>query len=123
MDATTCGQGLAAHSAVPAKLAELIVAMGDNLEAHLESLDLTDEDATLERDAYVKLVERHRRIAAELKATADEMAGYRDLPMGRHDDEKLASPTTVEAFESLVRVEQELITLLEHTLEQHRSMR
>ena len=41
----TCGQGLAEHSALPAKLGELAAAMAENLEAHQDLLDVTDENA------------------------------------------------------------------------------
>ena len=57
-----------------------------------------------------------------LPATADEMEGYRDLPMGRHDQEALSSPEVVNAFEDLVNVEQELVELLGARVEQHRNM-
>jgi hypothetical protein len=88
----------------------------------MKTLDLTDEHAKREHAAYAKLAEEHRGIAAQLRATADEMEGYRDLPMGRHDQEALSSPEVVNAFEDLVNVEQELVELLEARVEQHRKM-
>jgi hypothetical protein len=121
-DQPTCGQGLAQHAAVPAKLAELIAAQGRNLEAHMPSLDLGDPASRRERDVYVALADAHRALAADLRAAGEEMAAQQDLPLGRHDPERLASSEAVEAFEAYVRAERELLTLLEEQLEQHQAM-
>ncbi len=118
----TCGQGLAAHSALPAKLGELTAAVAEVLEIHTTALDLEDENARRERDAYLKLVAEHRQTAAELRAIGEEMAGYRDLPMARHDASVMASPVVADAFEKLVAVEEELLALLRERLEQDREM-
>jgi hypothetical protein len=112
-DQPTCGKGLAEHSALPAKLAELTAALAQNLEIHQKSLDLSDENARREHDAYVKLAKEHRSISAQLAATARQMAGYRDLPMGKHDEQALADPRGLQAFQTFVRVERELLALLE----------
>jgi hypothetical protein len=82
---TTCGQGLAEHSKLPAKLAELLAALAENLELHQRALDLTDPNSRAEHIAYQKLEHAFRKIATELGAAAKAMAGYRDLPMGKHD--------------------------------------
>lgn len=37
-EATTCGQGLAEHAALPARLSDLTAAMADVLENHMRSL-------------------------------------------------------------------------------------
>ena len=121
-DQATCGQGLAAHSPLPTKLGELTAAVADVLELHTNALDLADENARQEQRAYLKLVEQHRQTAARLFATGDEMAGYRDLPMASHDSTVLSSPEAVEAFASLVRVEQELLALLQQRVEEDRAM-
>jgi hypothetical protein len=118
----TCGQGLAGRAPVPAKLAELAVAMADVLENHMTAIDLADENGKLERDAYASLVRRLREVAAQLEAISDEMAGYRDLPMARHDIETLASPRSRSVFERLVRVESELAELSGEMLERDRQM-
>ena len=90
--ARTCGQGLAENSILPAKLSELIDSVAGILEAHMEALDLEDNDSRREHEADRELIRDHRRIAAELRETARRMAGYRDLPMGRHVPEKMAAP-------------------------------
>jgi len=109
----TCGKGLADHAALTAKLGELAAAVADNLEVHMKSLDLEDEHARDEHDAYLELTQEHREIAAQLEATSKEMARYRDLPMGEHDPEVASSPEALGAFERLVKLEHELVTLLE----------
>ena len=103
-DGPTCGQGLAAMAALPEKLGNLEASVAENLETHLITLDLDDEAARREHDVWEKLAREHRRIAAELHAVAGEMAGYRDLRMGRHDEEALGSGPVVEAYHRFLAV-------------------
>lgn len=117
-DGQTCGKGLAENSVLPAKLGELISAMAGNLEVHRKALDLTDPNSRAEYDAYEKLLKELRQIAAQLSVTANHMAGYRDLPMGRHDERAMMHPGVREAFEKFVRHKHELLKLLEQTEEQ-----
>ena len=121
-EAPTCGKGLAEHSALPAKLGELIAALGQNLEVHQGTLDLSDDRSRREHDAYVKLAHEHRTISAQLRETARHMAGYRDLPMGRHDERALADPKALEAFATFVRAERELLALLHAAVERDEAM-
>ena len=121
-DPPTCGQGLAYHSVLPAKLGELTASVAETLEAHMNALDLEDENSRKEYDAYRELAKAHREIARQLETTAERMAGYRDLPMGRHDLEAASSPEARRAFEKLVELEQELLTLLETRTDQHRKL-
>ncbi len=88
----TCGMGLAAHAPLPTKLGELTAAVADTLATHMQALDRSDGLAQQEYAAYEQLVQAHRQIAALLLATAEQMAGCRDLPMGRHDLQAMASP-------------------------------
>ncbi|MGH7712501.1 MAG: hypothetical protein ACREOG_14520 [Gemmatimonadaceae bacterium] len=118
----TCGQGLAEHAALPAKLAELTDAVAETLERHQEALDLSDESSRREHAAYVELAQQHRSTAAELRATAAQMAGYRGLPMGRHDPAKLTGAKAIAAFDGFVRHEEELLSLLRARLEGDRAM-
>ncbi|HLO27817.1 MAG TPA: hypothetical protein VK249_01700 [Anaerolineales bacterium] len=113
----TCGKGLAENSVLPAKLGEVIAAMAENLEAHMKALDQTDQNSRREYAAYERLAKAQKQIAAQLQATADEMAGYRDLPMGRHDEGGMTHPRVRAAFEQLVQQKQELRALLEQTAE------
>lgn len=121
-DQPTCGKGLAEHSALPAKLAELEDALAENLEAHQMTLDLSDGNSRKELDAYVTLAREHRAIAAQLRQTAEHMAGYRDLPMGRHDERAFADPKHFDAFERFVRAEEELLAQLQAAVERDRRM-
>jgi hypothetical protein len=111
-EARTCGRGLAEHGAVAARLAGLISALADNLEAHLPALDAADPRAKTERDAYQSLLGQHRRIADALCAVSREMADQRYLPPAPHDARAMADPRVLQAFESYVRVEQELAAWL-----------
>ncbi len=113
----TCGKGLAENSVLPARVGELISAMAGNLDAHRRALDLTDQNSRTEDEAYEKLLKELRQIAAQLSVTAQEMAGYRDLPMGRHNQADMTHPRVREAFEKFVQHKQELKTLLEQTAE------
>jgi len=120
--ARTCGQGLAENSILPAKLSELIDSVAGILEAHMEALDLEDNDSRREHEADRELIRDHRRIAAELRETARRMAGYRDLPMGRHVPEKMAAPRVREAFHEFAKLEEELTALLQQRMEADRQM-
>jgi hypothetical protein len=117
-DQATCGEGLAATAVVPAKLAELLTAQAEVLERHTKALDPTDPDAAAELTAYTTLIEAHRRVARELTNLAEEMAGYRDLPMADHDPAVIADPKgQIEAFSRYVAIERELSALLHSRLE------
>src|SRR5437867_10180266 len=120
--ARTCGQVFAEHSSLPAKLSELIDSVAGILEAHMEALDLEDNDSRREHEADRELIRDHRRIAAELRETARRMAGYRDLPMGRHVPEKMAAPRVREAFHEFAKLEEELTALLQQRMEADRQM-
>jgi hypothetical protein len=114
-DQQTCGKGLAENSVLPAKLGELISAMAGNLEMHMKALDLTDPNSRAEHDAYEKLLKELRASAAQLSVTASEMIGYRDLPMGRHDQKAMTHPRVLEAFERFVQHKQEFLGFLQQT--------
>jgi len=109
----TCGQGLAENSVLPAKLGELINSMAEILEIHMGALDLQDNASRLEHEAYRELAREQRKTAAALKETARRMAGYRDLPMGAHDWSVMSSPRAVAALENFVKLEEELVALLQ----------
>jgi hypothetical protein len=111
----TCGKGLAENSVLPAKLGELISAMAGNLEAHRKALDLTDQNSRAENEAYEKLLKDLRQIAAQLSVTASEMVGYRELPMGRHDEKAMTHSRVRDAFESFVQHKRALLELLQQT--------
>ena len=111
----TCGKGLAENSVLPAQLGKLIAAMAENLETHMEALDLTDKNSSAEFDAYEKLVRDLQQTALQLQETATQMAGYRDLPMGRHDEKAMTHPRVRRVFEKFVKQKQELLSLLEQT--------
>ena len=114
----TCGQGLAARSTLPAKLGQFMDAVAGVLAYHTKALDTSGDAAQLERNAYTSLVARHRDAAAQLAATAEEMASYRDLPMPEHDVAVLTSAEAVDVFERAVAVEREIVELLRTRLDE-----
>jgi hypothetical protein len=122
MEEQTCGQGLAENSVLPAQLAEVTEAMADNLQAHMQALELDDPAARQEHAVYLRLVEEQRQTAGRLRAVAGEMAAARDLPMGRHDAQTMTSPEVTHAFQHLIRAKQELLALLQRTADQDRRM-
>lgn len=122
MEQPTCGTGLAAHARLPAAVSELLAATADVLDLHQRALDLTDERARPEHHAYVTLVLELRSISAQLAANARRMAGYHDLPMGRHNEEQMAGHEAVVAFERFVRAERALLAHLTDTVSEHEAM-
>lgn len=118
----TCGRGLAENAPLRAKLGELVGATIGVLEIHMASLDPADEVTEPERRAYQRLAAEHREIATRLLVLGEEMAGYRDLPMGRHDMGVMASAPAVEAFGRFVDHERELLALLQQRTEQDERM-
>ena len=122
MEEQTCGRGLAENSVLPAQLAEVTEAMADNLQAHMQALELDDEAARQEHAVYLRLVEEQRQAAGRLRAVAAEMAAARDLPMGRHDQTALTSPEVADAFQRFVTAKQQLLALLQQLQEQDRRL-
>ena len=118
----TCGRGVAEHSVLPARLAEVIEAMADNLRVHLQALELDDEPAREEHAVYLRLAEEQRQAAGRLRAIAGEMAAARDLPMGRHDTQTLTSPEVADAFRHFVKAKQVLLATLQGMAEQDQRM-
>lgn len=121
-DQRTCGKGLAERSVLPANVARLLASLADVLEMHMKALDPKDEDARREHAAYLRLETAYRDIAAQIQATAREMAGYADLPMGPHDLEAMSGPGARETFATFVKVEEELLALLQASVERDQKM-
>jgi hypothetical protein len=118
----TCGKGIAENSVVPKSLGELVAATARVLEVHMKALDLTDDNAKSELEAYRELATAHRRIAAELSSLAERMASYRNLPMARHDMTAMMAPAPRHAFAGLVKQEERLVELLQSRLERDHVM-
>jgi hypothetical protein len=118
----TCGKGLAANAMLPATLGNVTAALGATLEAHIPSLDLTDERSRKEREVYQRLAEDCRRTSGQLEAIAQLMVESRGLPMGRHDLGAIGSSGALHSFRSFVQAEQELLTLLHSRLDEDQRM-
>ena len=122
MEEFACGKGLAESSALPRKLSDLLAAMAHVLEDHMQALDLNDANAKQEYNAYNSLVQKNREIVTRLTAVTDEMVGYRDLPMGMHDEERMLQPETLHAFETFIERKKALSSYLQETLEEDQQM-
>ena len=118
----TCGTGVAENAVLPAKLAALTAAMAAVLEAHQNALDRTDADSRLELAAYQQVAEALRATASQLRAASERMAASRDVPMGKHDEDALASPHAVEVFADFVRAERDLLAWLQERVEADEAM-
>ena len=118
----TCGQGLADNSVLPTKVGELIAAVAKVLEVHMKALDQSDADSRREYEAYRQLAEAHRQAGRRLIQLGQEMAGYRDLPMGRHDLAAMKAPAVAESFRRFYQLEQELLALLQQRIPRDREM-
>ena len=121
---STCGEGMAENAALPAAVAAVLDAIADNLGAHLPALDPAGDDAAAaEHAAWTAIAARHRALAGDLRAAADEMAAQRDLPMAPHDEAAMASPRALDAFERLVGAEAALGALLARRAREWETMR
>ena len=118
----TCGKGLAQHAVLPERIAELIAALAENLEVHMEALDLSDEEARIEHEAYSRLAAQHRQIAAQLEAVGQEMADQEELSMGRHDEAVMTSQRALDSLERFVGAQTELLHVLEQGVAREREM-
>jgi len=118
----TCGKGLAENSVLPGKLGELAAAMAENFEVHMWALDVNDPCSRREYEVYVQLANGQRETAARLLATANEMAAARHLPMGRHEFTEATNSHALTAFEKVVKLKQELVTLLQQTADRDQAL-
>ena len=121
-DEWTCGKGLAKNAALPAKLGDVAEALAGLLEAHTRALDVKDENCRKEYDAYRRLAEECRGVAPQLHALASQMAGYRDLAMGPHDEAVMTEPQFTGALERLVAAERDLAGLLQGQIAEYGAM-
>lgn len=112
-DEPTCGKGVAEHAALPEKVAALFEAMADTLAHHRKALDLADGRAREEDADYARLVGEQRELVTRLRSVEARMSGYRNLPMGRHDESVMAGPEAVAVFEAYIERERDLLALLQ----------
>ncbi|MEX0784564.1 MAG: hypothetical protein WD557_18155 [Dehalococcoidia bacterium] len=121
-DEPTCGKGLAANAVLPAKLAELLTALADTLEAHRPALDLDEPAGRQEDEAYATLVTEQRQIAARLASLATRMEGCRALPMASHDMAVMADPARMAPYARFVATQRQLANMLQQSVAQGAAM-
>jgi hypothetical protein len=129
-DQPTCGKGIAASAVLPEKLSDVVAGLAGVLETHMLALEVSDDDARREHEAYARLAKEHRAAAAQLAASAAAMAGYRDLPMAPHDMAAMTDGRALDAFQRFVGAKRDLLVMLQASvadddamLEQMRSAR
>jgi hypothetical protein len=118
----TCGQGLAASATLPGTIGELMAQMSRLLGAHQQALDVTDDDARQEHEAYQQLATELAAAASQLSAVAKQMTAYRGLPMGRHDEQAMAGAEPRQLFARFVELERALLALLQARLQDEEEM-
>ena len=109
---SSCGAGLAANAALPAKVSELAGTLAAILENHLDALDEKDAGSRPEVEAYRAVARALRDGEARLRAAARRMADSERLPMGEHDVSKMTRPQSGEVFARFVAAEKDLLALL-----------
>ena len=114
----TCGKGIAQNAALPRAMGRVAFALSGVLECHTKALDVKDSAGRQEYDAYRRLIDAFRGLAPQLRTVAEQMAGYRDLPMARHDPEAMASADARGALETLVHAEQEMLSVLQKQVDE-----
>lgn len=116
-EAWTCGKGLAAGADLPDQFGRLLASRAEVLERHTRALDVNDPNGRREHEAYLELVRRHRAVAADLAALAEQMRSYRDLPMAAHNMDVMMDPEgQMAAFTAFVDLERGLVTFLQDHL-------
>ena len=122
-DQPTCGKGLAANAALPAKLAELTAAQAEVLERHTRALDGGDPNTERELQAYTQLAVDYRGVSHQLANLAQRMLSYRELPMAPHNPDVMTDPEgQAEAFQRFVALERELLGLLESRVQAEQAL-
>lgn len=118
----TCGKGVAANAALPGRMGLLLAAMADVLQNHTRSLDSDDASGAKELAAYQQLVDEHHSAASALAGLAAAMRSYRDLPPAEHDMAKLMDAASVEVMETLVRAQEDVLSLLQERVTEYGAM-
>ena len=96
--------------------------MATVLDVHARALDPTDPETGPERDAYATLVTELNSASEQLAAIAQKMTGYRDLPMGRHDERAMSGRDAMDALAGFVQGERKLLSMLTGRVGQHERM-
>jgi uncharacterized protein YndB with AHSA1/START domain len=117
----TCGEGLAQHATVPAKVAGLFAALAETLESHRAMIVKADANAAQEDDAYRTLASTYRELAEQVGRAAERMAACRTLPEVAHDENAYGT-TQLGAFERFVGAQNALLSVLKIAAEHDQKM-
>jgi uncharacterized protein YndB with AHSA1/START domain len=120
-DVETCGEGLAQHALLPAKLAPWFAALAETLELHRALIVKSDANAQAEDDAYRDLAQSYREIGEQVQRAATRMAACRELPMPAHDESAFGE-RQLDAFQRYVGAQNALLSVLKLAAEQDQKM-
>jgi uncharacterized protein YndB with AHSA1/START domain len=119
--APSCGEGLAQHASVPAKIAPLLAALADTLELHRALLDPVTAQAREEDEAYRELASRYRELAQGVADAATRMADCRDLAPCPHDTSAFG-PQHLAAFQRFVKAQRQLLAIVRPAAERDQKL-
>jgi uncharacterized protein YndB with AHSA1/START domain len=111
VDPETCGQGVAQHADLPAKIARVFATLAETLEGHRAMIVKGTGAAAKEDDAYRDLAKRYRELAELTSSAAAAMESYRDLPPVEHDESAYGEEQR-SAFERWVEAQSDLLATL-----------
>ena len=111
----TCGQMIAEKAVLPAKMAEVMQAVTDMMDAHAKyMLTNKDKDSKKEAAALQKLAKEHKALSASFKKTADGMKKLADLPGAPHDMGKMmADPAIQASMKAMLQTHKDMAALLQ----------
>ncbi len=123
-DGKTCGQMLADKAVLPAKMAEVMTAVTNMMEAHAKFMMTNkDKDSKKEAAALQKVAKEHKALAAAFKKTSESMKKLADLPGAPHDVSKLmADPAIMASMKAMLTTHKEMIALMQKEVTEMESM-
>ena len=107
----TCGIGIARHATIPTAIGVMFEGLAETLELHRRMLVMNDANARAEDDVYGELAASWREIAQRVQKAAAAMSAQRELPMGRHDENRWGAEH-LRAFEKFVKGQSQTLSLL-----------
>jgi hypothetical protein len=118
----TCGQMVAKHAVIPAKLAEGAASVADMWEAHAALMG-KDKESQAEAKGLRGIAKTHRAIAASLKKASEEMEKAASWPAAPHDMAKMmADPKLAAASKKALETHKEIAATLQKLIAEMEAM-
>jgi hypothetical protein len=108
----TCGQMMASKAALPSKMAELMTAVADSVEAHAKWTGTKDKMAKAEHDMLMKVAKDHRAVAKQYTAIAATMTKAKDLQQAPHDPKTADMAKMAELTQKQITLAREMAALM-----------